>query len=181
MKAGLLLLPLAQVLGGLLQRIIPNLATRYIARRHFSFKYKQWEVKKCQDLKLVTAELSLSFEAQWCTKCNSMAFHSELARVLLAQSLGGIFMCLPAKCHVNKSYGGNFQVFVMTGCTKGCCVSVMRCLPLVAYVFITCLRYLVSCCLGKIKHQTPQVRYGFYSPSPVRALNPGIPHPGWWS
>lgn len=60
-----------------------------------------------------------------------MVFHSVLAHVLLAQPWGGIFVCLPAKCHVNKCYGENFQEYVMARYTRGCCVGVMGYLPLV--------------------------------------------------
>lgn len=126
------------------------------------------------------AEQSLSFEARWCAKCNSMAFHSELACVLLAQRWGGIFMCLPAKCHVNKCYGGNFQEYVMARCTRACCVSEMGYLPLVAYVFTICLRYLIAWCLEKKKKKKKR-RWGIDSNPKGRPghRNPALPHPVW--
>lgn len=47
--------------------------------------------------------------------------------------------------------GGNFQEYVMARCTRACCVSEMGYLPLVAYVFTICLRYLIAWCLEKKK------------------------------
>lgn len=79
-----------------------------------------------------------------------MAFHSELAHVLLAQ-LGWNFHVPACKMPCKQMLWGDFQVCVTARCTRGCCVCVMGYLPLVAYVFTPCLRYPIAQCLGEKK------------------------------